>query len=222
MSNHSPHTRSRWTSNRTPNFDSGLIAEPMLVFGGHHHHVDPKTGLSLYGPYSPTGQQRPPLQSLTVGIVGPAAMVGDAEQWLQVCTGALTNDGSQPFLYPHFPGFNENMPFQCRLITGGTWREVITASDLQKALAETDFTKRIKAVIALYIKGIEVLKQRDPKPSVILCCIPQEVIDYCTVTVTRAGESRRIKVSRSERQAEIDRRRGQLSLFDSGDDTDSD
>ncbi len=47
----------------------------------------------------------------------------------------------------------------------------------------------------------------------ILCCIPQEVIDYCTVRVTRAGEVKRIKISKPERLAERTARNGQLLLF---------
>src|ERR1700689_28924 len=49
---------------RTPNFDSGIISEPLLMFGGGHKHVDPKTGLALYGPYSLQGHTRGPLRSI--------------------------------------------------------------------------------------------------------------------------------------------------------------
>jgi len=201
-------------SSRSPNFDSGLVAEPLLVFGGRHEHVDPKTGLALYGPYSLVGQPRPPLRTITVGMVGPAPMIADAEQWIQACKGVMTNDGDQPFLYPHFPGINAGHPYQCDLITGDTWNETLKNTDLESALANPDFLSRIKTLVNLYIKAIEVLAKRDPKPHVILCCIPQEVIDFCTVRVTKAGEVKRIKISKTEREADYDRRRGQRSLFD--------
>ena len=101
---------------QTADYESGVIAEPLLAFGGGHRHIDPKTGLGLYGPYSPTGQRRPPLSSITVGIIGPAAMIADAERWLQACRSVLLNDGSEPFLYPHFPGFPDQ--FSVTLYTG--------------------------------------------------------------------------------------------------------
>ncbi len=198
---------------RTPDFDSGIISEPLLAFGGGHRHVDPKTGLGLYGPYSLVGQPRPPLANIIVGIVGPAPMVADAEQWLAACKGVLTNDGSQPFLYPHFPGFNPSHPFQCDLTFGDTWREVLKTSDAQEALRPTNFYERVKRVVRLYLRGIEVLAQREPRPSVILCCIPQEVIDYCTVRITRSGEVKRLRISRAERQAARVARSGQQFLF---------
>ena len=37
------------------------------MFGGSHEHVDPKTGLALYGPYCPPGLGRPALSSIIVG-----------------------------------------------------------------------------------------------------------------------------------------------------------
>src|SRR5215207_5847881 len=140
---------------RSPNFDSDVIPEPLLAFGGRHEHVDPKTGLGLYGPYSLAGQTRPPLRSITVGIVGPSSMVSDVEQWLQACKGMLANDGSQPFLYPHFPGFSAEHPFQWELVFGDPWSESFRSADVAQALEPTNFFERVQRVIDLYISGIE-------------------------------------------------------------------
>jgi uncharacterized protein Usg len=198
---------------RSPDFDSGIIEEPFLAFGGQHEHVDPKIGLGLYGPYTLPDQTRPVLSSIIVGIVGPSPMIADAEQWIDVCKGMLTNDGSQPFLYPHFPGFNAHHPFQCELVFGDTWVESLKATELRTALDITNFYERVKEVVTLYIKGIEILAQRDPRPDVILCCIPQEVIDYCTVHANIAKEIKRVKVSKAERRAKRVVSSGQLFLF---------
>ena len=198
---------------RSPDFDSGVLEEPLVEFGGHHKHVDPKTGLALYGPYSVAAQQRPSLRSITVGIVGPAAMTADAGQWLEACRGLLVNDGSQPFLYPQFPGLNEEHPFQCELVHGDTWRETLRADDLTKALAPVDFYDRVRAVVSLYVGAIEVLSQREPRPDVILCCIPQPMIDVCTVKTTKGGERKRVKLTRSERRVLQMVRAGQGFLF---------
>lgn len=198
---------------RSPDFESGIIAEPKLAFGGGKEHVDPKTGLGLYGPYTLTGQKRPTLTSFIVGIVGPPSMIADAEQWLQVCKGVVSNDGSQPFLYPHFPGFNVDHPFQCELIFGNTWRESFKPADLQSALESTNFYDRVKGVVNLYVKNIKILSQRGPKPNVILCCIPKEVIDFCTVRMKHGGEFKRVKISKAERRAVEKARSGQMFLF---------
>jgi len=149
-----------------------MIPEPLLAFGGQHTHVDPKTGLGLYGPYSLSGQKTPVLTSIIVGIVGPPSMVGDAEQWLEACKGVLTNDGSEPFLHPHYPGFNRDSSFKCDLIFGDTWREAIRNSDMVAAVGEANPHLRLSRVIDLYLRQVEILAQRDPKPHVILISGP--------------------------------------------------
>lgn len=198
---------------RSPNFESGIISEPLIIFGGRHEHIDPKVGLGLYGPYSLVGQSRPSLSSIIVGIVGLPDMVADAEQWLRGCQGMLTNDGSEPFLYPHFPGFNLEFPFQCELIFGETWRETIKKDKFQEAIDADNFCERLKRVIKLYIQAIEVLAEREPRPQVILCCIPQIVIDYCTERVKKGGEVKRVKFTKSERRSLKAVQQGQLPLF---------
>jgi hypothetical protein len=84
---------------------------------------------------------------------------------------------------------------------------------LGDALSPVNFFERVKKVVALYIRSIEIFAQWDPSADVILCCIPQQVIEQCTVRVTKAGEVKRIRVSKLERRAEALARRGQLFLF---------
>ena len=203
------------SSLRVPDFDSGIISEPILAFGGGHKHVDPKTGLALYGPYSLMGQTRAPLRSITVGVVGPSSMIADAEAWLTACQGLFTNDGSQPFLYPHFPGFSPNSPFECELVYGDAWRESIKESAIRSAIVVPDFTDRLRRVIELYKEALEVLYTRDPRPNVVLCCIPQEIIETCTA-------QRRIRRSARVRFRKSSRRLNQLDLFASLDIEDDD
>lgn len=200
-------------ANRVPSFDSGIISEPLLHFGGRKEHVDPKIGLSLFGPYSLIGQTRPTLANMIVGIVGPPAMISDASLWLELSKGIVTNEGNQPFLYPHFPGFNKDLPFQCDLVCGEAWRETIKESDIEKALKPVAFNERLKETIRLYVHAIEVLSQRDPKPNVILCCIPQNIIDTCTVQITKSGELKRRKYTVSEKALRLQKGALQLSLF---------
>lgn len=198
---------------RSPNFNSGIIKEPLLAFGRQHRHVDPKTGLALYGPYSLAGQSKPTLTTIKVGIIGPAPMIADAQQWLQACQGILTNKGDQPFLYPHFPGFNSSSPFQCDLIYGDTWCETIDRSELDSAVKAPALRERIRRVINLYVDGIKTLSERDPRPDVILCCFSQDVVDHCAVYRTQAGIEKRFKISKLERELARLAQIGQMTLF---------
>lgn len=197
---------------RSSSFEAGVLAEPLLSFGGQHAHIDPKTGLGLYGPYSLEGQSRPETSSIIVGCVGPGGMLADAEQWLRHCQRPVMNDGSEPLQNPHFPGFNSDHPYGCELTFGETWREAIRQSELQAALGQVNFYQRIRDVLDLYLTALRVLAEREPQPDVVLCCIPQEVVDLCTV-VKSAGRPKRRRVSKAEKDARKDAEAGQGFLF---------
>lgn len=194
---------------RTPLFSSGVLEEPLLLFGGKKEHVDPKTGLALYGPYSLAGQSRPILSGITVGVIGTSQMIGDAEAWLEACKSPVENDGSQPFLYPGFPGFSSEHPFQCDLIYGPTWQETLPRNELKEALKTELYYDRIRSVIGVYLRAIEVLAGRDPRPDVILCCIPQDVIKSCT-----AKDQLGKRQSKGKKKKPQDTKYKQLSIFE--------
>jgi hypothetical protein len=63
------------------------------------------------------------------------------------------------------------------------------------------------------VRGVETLEARDPRPSVVLCRIPQEVIDVCAVRRTRAGHIQRIKLTAEEKRAREEAASPQLRLF---------
>jgi hypothetical protein len=194
-----------------------MFPEPTILFGGQNSHVDPKTGLSLFGPYSHERQREPWPKSLIVGIVGPPAMVSDAQAWLERCSGVLTNDGRDPFGRPHFPGFRAESAFRCSFVFGDTWSESIRQLDFDRALKEPEPTRRVQQVIQLYTRAIQVLKERDPRPSVILCCIPQDVISSAATSLPRGKGSKGI--SRAKAKPKASRRTpkfasNQLFLFD--------
>jgi hypothetical protein len=179
MSDNINRDAAQYWQNATPSFESGVIAEPLLVFGGHRSHIDPKTGLSLYGPYTVSDQEHPPLSSLTVGFVGPSNMLAAAKNWIADCQRAVFNDGSQPFLYPHFPGFNYDFPFQCSLRFGDPWQEVIDDVKVAAALRNPDRGKRIAEVAEVYAAGIRNLSERQPKPNVVICVITSSTAEQC-------------------------------------------
>lgn len=218
-------TRQRRTTHRTsdhhlvaPAFRSGVLREPAILLGGQHTHVDPKTGLTLYGPYSLEGQRTPLLRSIAIGIVGPPAMISDAEQWIDACRGILANDGSEPFWLPHFPGCNPDSAFRCELVTSDAWREPIRHGDMIAALSESDYSMMLQRVVNLYLDAIGVLAAREPKPHVILCCIPKEIIEGAIERTDRFGAMRPRKVSkevaRIRQQFDAKKVGGQRLLFD--------
>jgi hypothetical protein len=149
----------------------------LLAFGGHHHHIDPKTGLALYGPYTVREQERPPLSTITVGVIGPPRLIFQVKEWLNACQHPILNDGRQPFLNPHFPGFSRDFPFQCELVYGETWEEIISEDTLKEALRIPDYHERLARVAKLYVDGIHNLKERQPSPQVVVLPISDETLE---------------------------------------------
>lgn len=194
-------------------FDAGILSEPVLLFGGGQEHVDPKRGLALFGPYSPGAQLRPPMSTIRVGIVGPSNMISDTERWLETCHRRVCNTGKEPLLAPHFPGINQGPPFHCEIAYGAFMRSIITDNELNTALSEANYLERVRRVIQAYVRGMETLVSRDPRPDVTLCCIPRRVIDECTTRRLRSGEVKRTRVPKSERDALKKAASGQLYLL---------
>src|SRR6266511_4736033 len=62
------------------------------------------------------------------------------------------------------------------------------------------------------LEGIGVLSRRDQKPHVILCCMPQEVVDHCAVRGGRVVAARRLE--RRVRRRLSDPEGYQLPLFE--------
>jgi hypothetical protein len=158
-----------------PSFQSGIFDEPKLVFGGHHTHVDPKTGLALYGPYSLGRDDQVPLRSITVGIVGTSDLIFSMKTWLKDCQGRITNDGREPFWRPAFPGIHAESCFQCSVNFGETWQQSIDANALSKTLELQNYWAQLKNISELYTSAIERMLEREPKPNVIVCITPEEV-----------------------------------------------
>lgn len=195
-----------------PNFEAGVLEEPMLSFGGHHYHIDPKTGLALYGPYTVGDQERPPLSTITLGIVGPTQLMFLTKEWLRNCQHPVLNDGRQPFLYPFFPGFSRDFPFQCEVVLGETWEESFPNKALQAALEIPDYADRLGNVANLYLEGIHNLKERQPKPDVVILPISDATLEHCSF-VKRGGELIRRRLLPEEKTALRKREIGLRFLF---------
>lgn len=188
MSSKTNQDAAEYWQSAVPSFESGIIAEPLLLFGGHRSHIDPKTGLSLYGPYTVSDQEHPPISSLTIGFVGPSSLLTAAKGWVVDCQRPVFNDGSQPFLYPHFPGFSGEFPFQCALHLGDPWQEITNDVKIAQAIRNPDRVGRISEVAEIYSEGIRNLSERQPKPNVIICVLAKATADSCREGIIRRAK----------------------------------
>ena len=97
---------------------------------------------------------------------------------------------------------------QCDLIFGDLWRATIKDGKLLAAAGKPVFQDRIREVVKLYLDAIEILGGREPKPNVVLCCIPQSIVDTCTVQKAAERKMQKLQAKASRKAS-----RNQLSLF---------
>lgn len=167
-------------------FDVHRLAEPLLEFGsGTDSRV--KEGLTAGGPYSLQLGPRHPAQ-IRLGLVGPSEDVAAVKQFLARMSTFIPSLGDQEVQRPSFPGFS--LTYQSELQFDPSWDHLIRDADLSASLAEPEQVAFTKA-LQLWSHGLEELSQRDPPPDVILCAVPNQVIEHCgTVNFGERDEKR--------------------------------
>jgi hypothetical protein len=196
---------------RTGSFITEFLEEPELVFGHGNRHIDQKTGLELFGPFTIGPRNDPMITQITVGLVAPRNLVPHARAWLGRIRNEITNDNEDPFTRPAFPGISPTTSVRCALVEGDTLTRVFKDTDLAAALKRDTLDGRIEAVTALYGGALEQLSQIEPKPTVVLLPISEDTWERCVREEDRIPAGARME--RARRRREMQRDDQQLSLF---------
>ncbi|MEM0117216.1 MAG: hypothetical protein QXV32_02110 [Conexivisphaerales archaeon] len=187
------------------------IEEPKLLFGDGQSHVDQKSGLLLFGPYTPGAEEKSAPSSIRLGIIGTGQTIELARRWLQKCQTGVSGDSSQLALRPPFSGF-ENV-FGCTLRLSKQWEETIPERDIDSTVRISSFGERVRMAVKLFTDKLRNFSEREPRPQVVICALPKEIVDACG---TQRGGQGRVRLSPAERKLkkEIERNRivGQQTL----------
>ena len=167
-------------------FSSWYIQEPTLIFGDGKTHIDPKLGLTLYGPLrSDEGNSSTPL-SIRVGIIGTGETMGQTKLFLSRLNNTIESENKDPFQNPSFPGFNN--AFNCKLIQSESNNSIISEREIDEIFKKNTFESMVNYAANLFLKRIEGLSEVTPRPNILLCALPQKIIDYCVVKKTSQGK----------------------------------
>lgn len=187
------------------------IPEPKLLFGEGQSHIDQKTGLTLFGPYTPTNQSEKALSSIRIGIIGTGTTIDLARSWIEKCKNGIEGSDEELTLRPAFPGFLS--VFECDVILLKQWEEIISTDDVTKVINVDTFGHRVASAVALFADRLRNLAEREPRPNVVICALPKDIVDYCGSR--RKGQSR-IRMTAKERElkkiVEYNRLTGQQTL----------
>jgi hypothetical protein len=150
-----------------------FIQEPELQFG-QGRHIDIRFGISNYKPLDYRDHLAP--KAIPLGIVGTDRNISDLRGWLDLCSkGIEAKVSDQPSLFPRFPGFGNDTPFDAKLVFDSRVERQVSIRDLPKSVAATDYNKFIRDLADSYIKQAEASSERGA--SVVVCALPIEALN---------------------------------------------
>lgn len=162
---------------------SAHLEEPSLVFGGEHRAVDPKTGLSLFGPHVQ------PKSPINIGIIGDNTTVAQAEAVLRRIARRVPGSDKRPTWTLVFPGISMQTPFKCELNVPDKWICTIKGRDVDDLETIKAKSRRIGTAIRLITAHMAAVEDRDEMPDVFVCAIPRKMFRLCMSTGAQSGAS---------------------------------
>jgi len=151
------------------------FSEPLLIFGNDGLHVDPKSGISRYGPRSHGFARHP--DNVRVGLIGTADTIEKSRVWLQNNAKGVIGDEK----HPEFPGFQKDRGFFSSLQFDDDWVEQITQSEMEEVLQIRSSCERFVAAVGLLEQKLKILSERDQPPHYIVVGLPDDLLRRCKV-----------------------------------------
>lgn len=156
-------------------FTSKYLGEPQLLFADGGECVDPRLGISTFGPESLGTPRHPP--SIRAGFVGTADTIDAAKEWLsRVSDGIAVNEGEQPF-----PGFRSDRGYFTELRFSTEWDEALTRTELKDLKSRTREREVFEASHALLRDKTRLVCERDAPPDVLVVALPQGMVNSARV-----------------------------------------
>ncbi|WP_155058457.1 argonaute/piwi family protein [Streptomyces blattellae] len=153
-----------------------VLHEPELEFRAGNRHIDPRYGISVFGPAdadSPTGPRQIP-----IALVGPARAVDGIRSWLRRCQDHIEAKETKPGqenLHQPFPGFSSDSPFGAELVFDDALVREIPERQLRR-LARADTVSATADAVEIYADAARSLAETG-RCRVIICARPEELQD---------------------------------------------
>jgi hypothetical protein len=154
---------------------SEYLNEPELEFGGAFRHVDIRYGLMDYGPLD-QGETRAHCP-IRVGVVGTTSTTESFANWIERCRGGVAAKPSRyPNLFPRFPRFDMQGPFQSELLIDQQLTSTLPGRAVADLLASppAEASDRAAGVIIEYVQDVA----ENANPDVVVVVPPRELFDY--------------------------------------------
>lgn len=180
-----------WTLAEIPMADRlHLLDEPELAFGHRQLAIDPRDGLSMFGPADG------PMASATYVAIGTTEGLDLWVDWASAMNApAACINPMRQRAWPPYPGFD--------VAFGSPWPMASRTYCLDKrkllqSARKADKHERAYAVADLYLDQFDQIARLDQKPVLAVCIVPDEVYDNCRPlsTVEEPSDRRRTSYQR--------------------------
>ena len=142
-----------------------------LEFGGGNRHIDIRFGILNHGTLD--RDERSDVRHINVAIIGLPETTDKFLAWLESCSSGIeSKETTKPNLFPRFPGFGANSPFNAAWLCDD--RSIRSLPTIEIAKLETLNTpgEIIKHAVDLYTSEIDYLAN-ETKPDLVFCIIPE-------------------------------------------------
>lgn len=156
--------------NAGPSIRSRYLGEPQLVFGDGREDIDPKLGISRFGPKSWRPERRHP-SSLRVGFIGPPEAIETAQRWLEKSAAGVHGDQD----HPEFPGCMSDRGFMTKLAFDSAWTAPLFRGELDELARVRGLSDRFHGLLFLLETKLRLLSERDQAPEYVIAAIPDDL-----------------------------------------------
>lgn len=152
-----------------PKLSCEWLDEPLLEFGEGGFHVDPKIGISLYGPKS-FGSNRHKSE-IHVGLIGTGEGIGYATKFFERCVDGIDGDED----HEPFPGCDKDTGYRLNVRMGDELNEKITRSELESLSGIKSQKERFNATLDLLVEKFRILSEREQPINYIVVVMPNDL-----------------------------------------------
>ena len=163
------------------------LDEPDLEFAAGSRHVDPRHGITDYGPADAASTA---VRTIRCGVVGTPQAIDGLRRWLDRCRQPIPGKKSRlARLFMPFPGFDTSAGFRSTLIFDSRLERPLRDRDLTN-LASLNPAKAVRSAVDLYMEELSILNE-EPGCDVVLVARPDDLPEGIQEAGPRRGRRSR-------------------------------
>ncbi|GAK59606.1 hypothetical protein U27_06591 [Candidatus Vecturithrix granuli] len=193
-----PNNRAQPEFLTTPRMKLTWLPEPELLFANSHRHINPKIGISLFGPKSLNTPRHK--SEIHIGFVGEARAIEHVRQLMADCSkGVMAEDienGSLPF-----SGNSEELGYRFKITFSEDILEKITNTEKEHIFEGIDSEIHFNRMVDLIEEKVNLVCEKDHPLDYIFIVLTEEVFERLKVVYTADPLTGEGSVKRNFRRA---------------------